>query len=186
MPGLPYYGFRIRSSKVVFVIVASRSMGWNDRLEEAKKELILVLESLPETTSFNILVYSDGISAWQKEIKPSTKSYVARAVKFVERLKPQTGTNTDEALQLALSDPEAATVFLLSDGSPSTGPVVDPDRILAEVRMWNRYRRVHIHVVALVRGDPPAAFAGREDERKAIEFMTRLAEKNDGECKVIR
>ncbi len=186
VPGIPYYGFRIHSSRVVFVIDTSRSMGWNGRLDRAKAELIKVIGSLPETTSFNVVVYSDGVSAWQKKITPATKGTIARAKTFVERLRPQAGTDVYDALRLALADPDADTVYFLSDGTPSTGPIVDPYRILATIRADNRYRRVRILSVALVIGDPPTAYAGTEDEKRAIEFMTRLARENGGDVEVVR
>jgi hypothetical protein len=193
VPGIPYYGFKIRSSRVVFVIDESRSMGWNGRLDRAKKELIRVLESIPDDkemqdkTFFNIVAYSDSANIWSnKGIQPAKRANVKKAVHFVERLHPQNGTDTYDALRLALSDEQADSVFFLSDGSPSTGPVVDPDRILAEVRVWNRHRRMRIHCIVLMIGEPPTAFAGQEDESKAIQFMTRLAQENDGICEVIR
>ena len=192
MPGLPYYGFRIHSSRVVFVIDQSQSMDWNERLEKAKKELIHVLEHIQgdaetrENMRFNIVAYSDGVHAWEKKIRPARTSTVKKAVRFIRRLSPQRGTNTYEALRLALDDPDADSVFFLSDGSPSVGPVIDPDRILAEVGVWNRYKRMRIHCIALLIGDPPMAFAGQEDERRAIAFMERLAEQNGGHCEVIR
>lgn len=193
VPGIPYYGFRIRSSRVVFVIDESRSMGWNGRLDRAKRELIRVLESIPAdkklqaSTAFNIIAYSDGVDVWEnKGIQPATAANVKKAVKFVERLSPDKGTNTYDALRLALMDDEADSVFFLSDGSPTEGPVTDPDRILAEVAVWNRHKRMRIHCILLLIGDPPAAYAGQEDEQKAIEFMERLAAQNGGICEVIR
>jgi len=63
---------------------------------------------------------------------------------------------------------------------------VDPDLILLVVRQWNRFRRVRVHGVALVRGEPPAAFAGRENQARAADFMERLAAQNDGWAKVLK
>lgn len=190
VPGLPYYGFRIRSSKIVFVIDISRSMGWPEnaksRLETAKLELVKVLESLPETTSFNIVAYSDRADAWKTELQPASKSKVNSAVAYVKKLRPQNGTNTFDALMRAMKNETADTIFFLSDGSPSTG-VADPERILALLGIENRYRRVRIHTVALVIGSPPtAANAVQQDDVRAIQFMKRLAEKNDGMHEVVR
>ena len=55
------------------------------------------------------------------------------------------------------------------------GAVTDPELILLQVREWNRYRRMRIHAVALMRGSPPAAFQGTEDASRALAFMRRLA-----------
>jgi von Willebrand factor type A domain/HEAT repeats len=171
--GPRYYGFPVRSSKVVFVIDVSRSMGWNERLDTAK-------EGLPETTRFNIVTYSDTAVAWRTELTKATRGKVKSALSFVDRLQPVNGTNTYDALRLALRSAEVDTIFFLSDGTPSVGDEIDPERILAEVRRWNRYRRVRIHTLALVRGDPPPMFAATEDPTRATSFMRRLAEENEG------
>lgn len=184
--GPRYYGFPVRSSRVVFVVDVSRSMGWNGRLELAQKELKEVIEHLPATTRFNLVAYSDTAEAWGKALVPATPENVRRAVRFVERLAPVGGTNIHDGLRLALADPDADTVFFLSDGTPTVGSVVDPDQILGEVRDTNRRRRVRIHTVALVRGDPPPRFAGQEDPTAAAEFMRRLADDNEGSTRAVR
>jgi hypothetical protein len=168
------------------VIDVSRSMSWNDRLVTAKEELKKVLEKLPTTTRFNVVVFSDVARAWETRLQAAKPSVVRRAVQFVQGLDPENGTNSYEGLRVALADPDADTVFFLSDGHPTVGDVVVPDLILAEVRNVNRWRRVRIHAIALLRGDPPAAFAGREDPETAEGFLRRLVEENRGEIKVIR
>jgi hypothetical protein len=64
--------------------------------------------------------------------------------------------------------------------------VLDPELILADVAKWNQVRRVRVHAIALLMGEPPAAFAGLEDAERAADFMRRLAEENDGSFKVVR
>jgi hypothetical protein len=58
------------------------------------------------------------------------------------------------------------TIFFLSDGRPTTGELVDPDDILAEVRAANELRKVVIHTIAL-----------GEFQK---EFMRTLARENGG------
>jgi hypothetical protein len=186
VPGLRYYDFPLRSSRVVFLLDASRSMGWNGRLDAAKAELIRVIESLPRETRFNLVTYSDAAVRWAPRLQEAKPSVVRRAAEFVDRVQPDNGTNSWAGLLAALGDEEADTVFFLSDGHPSVGDVVDPELILAEVRSLNRWRRVRIHAVALLLGDPPPMFAGRENPDLAVEFMRRLAAENDGEFKVVR
>lgn len=184
--GLRYYGFPVRSSKVVFVLDVSRSMGWNKRLDAAQSELLQVIEHLPKSTRFNLVTFSDRASAWEGTLVPASLANVRRAMSYVRRQEPVNGTAAYEALQLAFADPDVDTVFFLSDGHPSTGVVVDPDLILADVRAWNRFRRVRVHAVALLMGEPPAAFQGLENARRAEDFMRRLADENEGRFKVVR
>ena len=184
--GPRYYGFPVRSSKVVFVLDVSRSMGWNGRLEIARDELLDVLEHLPRTTRFNLVTFSDRAFTWEGGLVPATLANIHRASAYVRRQEPGNGTAAYEALQAAFADPEADTIFFLSDGQPSGGTVIDPELILAEVRGWNRFRRMKIHAIALLRGEPPAAFAGLENAVRAEAFMKRLAEENDGRFKVVK
>jgi Mg-chelatase subunit ChlD len=184
--GPRYYGFPVRSSRVAFVVDVSRSMSWNGRLETAQQELKQVLEHLPSGTRFNVLTYSDAAFSWAEKLVPATPENVRRAVRHVERLAPVAGTNIYDGLRLALKDEEVDSIYFLSDGSPTMGPVVDPDSILAEIAAMNRWRRVRIHTVALVKGDPPPGFGLAEDPARAAAFMKRLAEANDGTFREVR
>ena len=184
--GPRYYGFPVRSSKVVFVLDNSRSMGWNHRLDMAQDELTRTLETLPRATRFNVIVYSDRAHAWKPKLTLAKTSAVASAIRFVRKQRPDNGTNTHEALQVAFRDPDADTVFLLSDGHPSVGVVVDPALIRVAVKDWNRFRRMRVHCIALMSGEPPPAFAGREDPLRAATFLRALAEDNHGWFRDVR
>ena len=108
------------------------------------------------------------------------------AVAFIARQRPNNGTNSHAALAAAFRDPAVDTIFFLTDGYPTTGVLIDPALILSAVRSWNRYRNVRLHTIALTRGAPPPAYAGREDPKSAARFMRRLAEQNDGRFREIR
>ena len=183
--GPRYYGFTVRSSRVAFVIDVSRSMGWNDRLVTAQKELVQALEHLSARTRFNLITYSDVGRAWEEKLVPATGENTRRAIRFVQKLEPVNGTNMWDGLHLAFRDEDVDTIFFLSDGTPTVGPVVDQDAILAEVHEMNRWRRVRIHTVALIKGEPPV-MTNEENPAAASAFMRRLAEENDGEFREVR
>ena len=103
----------------------------------------------------------------------------------MQRLQPENGTNTWEALRVALRDEDVDTIFFLSDGTPTVGKVVDQDEILAEVRELNRWRRVRIHTVALLKGEAPASMGAEENPAASASFMRRLAEENGGDFREI-
>jgi HEAT repeat protein len=184
--GPRYYGLPVRSSRVAFVIDVSRSMAWNGRLETAQKELVQALERLPSRTKFGIVAFSDTAKSWEEKLLPATPENVRRAVRFVERLDIVNGTNAWDGLREAFRDEDVDTVFFLSDGSPTVGAVVEPDSILAQVREMNLWRRVRVHTVALLRGEPPADAGLGENPETAAAFMKRLAEENDGQFREIR
>ena len=185
--GPSYYGFPVRSSRVVFVLDVSRSMGWNERLKLAKEEIVKVLERLPRSTRFNLIIFSDEAVHWKgtPTLKEASPGMVRDAIRYINSRRPLRGTNTYDALMKALDAPRADTIFFLSDGHPSAGPVDDPKLILNEVRKRNQYRRVRIHGIALLRGDPPRAFRSLENADRSLEFMEHLARENGGRFKHI-
>lgn len=184
--GPRYYGFAVRSSRAVFVVDVSRSMSWNGRLDDARAELVQVLEHLPARTRFTIIPFSDSAPPWSEKLLTATPDVVRRAVHFVERLEPLGGTNSFAALRAAFADEEVDSIYFLSDGYPSSGAVVDPEEILAQVREMNRWRRIRIHTIALIKGEPPPEFVDMEDRQAAERFMRRLAEENDGRFVEVR
>ena len=184
--GPRYYGFAVRSSRVMFVVDVSRSMSWNGRLETAQKELQQVIERLHPRCRFGIVSFSDSADSWNEKLVPATPENVRKAVRYVERLVPINATNAYDGIRAALKDEDVDTVFLLSDGSPTAGAVIEPDAILAEVREMNRWRRVRIHTIALLKGEPPSGMGALEDPASAESFMKRLAAENDGQFRVVR
>ncbi len=180
-----YHGIGLRSDRIVFVLDVSNSMAWNKRLVMAKAELLKVIDKLRKSTQFNLLTFSNRVNAWQPSLKKALPGSRARAKRFARVHKPGGGTNTIEALHTALADPNVDTIFFLSDGYPSMGPVIDPELILLDIARRNRFRKIRIHCIALVVGDPPVAFAGMENAQSASAFMKRLAEQNDGMFKLI-
>lgn len=184
--GPRYYNLPVRSSRVIFVLDISRSMGWNERLAAAKEEIVKVLEQLPSRTRFNVILYSDRAWAWKSKLTRASKTYVRQATDFVRAQKPLNGTNSHAALAKAFLDDDVDTIFFLTDGHPSVGAVTDPELILLAVREWNRLRRIRVHAVTLLRGEPPPAYAGRENPSRALKFMRDLAQQNDGLFKHVR
>ena len=97
---------------------------------------------------------------------------------FLDSLAPQGPTNLYGALDAAvgfagrgLTDKHYAlgfdTVYVLSDGAPSYGPVTDKDEIRRLVRETNRLKRLTIHCVT---------FGAKND----TDFLRLLAEENGG------
>ena len=93
-----FFGTEIFSRNLIFVIDVSGSMAMFDqgklkrkeaekariRLDRARKQLLSAIESLPKTARFNIIVYSNKVTAWQKGLKPASKSAIKSAGRFVK------------------------------------------------------------------------------------------------------
>jgi len=148
------------------------------KLQKARKKLIPAIKGLPETTMFDVIVFENGVKIWRKKLVPATKANKLEAQAYIEALKAGGGTNIYDAVKAAFDlagdgakDSTIAlnveTIFLLSDGAPSAGPVTNPDGIRKDVKTWNPLQRVKIHSIGL--GDDC-------DE----EFMRGIAEDNGG------
>lgn len=156
-----FFGIRIISERVIFVLDVSGSMAWElggenssygdpVRIDVAKKELMKVLENLNEDALFNMIVFSSDVNGWLDDgIAGSTKRTRDEAIEYVERLGAGGGTNIHGAFQAAFEDPDVDTIVFLSDGEPTVGDVTDPERIRADVKTWNENRDITIHTIAV-------------------------------------
>ena len=71
------------------------------------------------------------------------------AQEFVDRLGAMGGTNLYGALRHAFTDPDVDTIFVLSDGEPSVGDVIDPFEIRMHVKRWNAERDIVVNSIAV-------------------------------------
>jgi HEAT repeat protein len=166
------------------------------KIDIAKKELIDVLAGLDKHVHFNIITFAGEAKAWQKRLVPGTRRNAA--IKFVSKLQPmkadkQSGkrgkiagdderqkTNTYAALMTAfgLSDEPVPnwtargsrpdTIFLVTDGLPTTGRIVDVGKLVDTVTDLNRTRNAVIHVIVF--------------DKDAVRKLKPLAERNGGQC----
>jgi hypothetical protein len=194
-----YYGMNVLSDRVLFVLDISGSMkaGEPTRIETAREELGKTLDELNEKTLFNVVGFSGAPMWWRDDLVKATEENRADARAFVEKLSVGGGTNVYDTLEEALEKNRLVdTIFLLGDGSPSVGRYTEQEEILARIRWLNRFRKVRIHTIALVRGEVPR-FGGRMgpgmgrgrsvsgeryyDEEEAARFLERLAAEHDGD-----
>jgi Mg-chelatase subunit ChlD len=77
-------------------------------------------------------------------IRPNLKEAQA----LVSKIAPRGSTNIFDALETAFAHKEADTIYLLSDGAPTNGRIIDEDDILKEVRKMNRLRQIVIHTIS--------------------------------------
>lgn len=166
--GTTYYGVPILSKRIIFCLDISGSMsakiGAETRLDQAKKELAKVLKALKGDVHVNLIFFDNTIEPWQKSLVP-LKSHLPGALKKVEGLSPRGGTNIFDTLEEAFQDPNVDTIYLLSDGAPGSGKIVNTEDILREIKKMNRSRQIVIHTVSL----------------GASPFMKSLAEQNGGQ-----
>jgi Mg-chelatase subunit ChlD len=100
------------------------------------------------------------------------------ARKFVDKLQPVGATNIYDALLTSMDvalkagrgkekNPEADTIFFLTDGIPSHGRIVNPHQILEEITKRNELVGLVIHTVGV-----------SKDQNAG--FLLNLAKRNGG------
>lgn len=168
-----YYGLTVRSERVAFIVDISGSMTakmyGETRIDHAKKSLVKVLKTFEPSVAFMLLAFNQGIIPYAPKPLPATKDEIAKAVRWVEALQPSGGTNVFDSLERVLENEEVDAIYLLTDGAPSAGRILDPDEILKEIRLRNQFLRVAIHTIDL------------SGDQISKNFLKRLAEQNGGE-----
>lgn len=156
-----FFGIRIESHRVIFIIDVSGSMiemlrpryageQGEARIDVAKRELVKAIEGLDPKALFNIVQFSSGMERWKQEgIAKTSTAARADAIEYVRRMGAAGGTNIYGALQMAFEDPDVDTIVFLSDGEPTVGDVIDAGAIRQAVLEWNDTRAVRIDTVAV-------------------------------------
>ncbi|MDZ4774288.1 MAG: HEAT repeat domain-containing protein [Planctomycetota bacterium] len=156
-----FFGIRIISHRVIFIIDVSGSMEeglLNDyrgkpaksRMEVAKNELAKCVEGLDPGALFNIYTFSSDVEKWvDGALSAATEKNRTEASAFALKLMAGGGTNLYGAVQSAFADPDVDTIFIMSDGEPSVGDVIDPGLIRDHVAAWNANRKIVINTIAI-------------------------------------
>jgi hypothetical protein len=159
------------------------------KIEIAKRELIEILSKIDDKVYFNVIAFAGRLKPFSDTLVPASQR--AAAIKFVSKLQamppPRTvkesgeeqKTNTwaalmagfglqDQAVPDWKSRAQADTIFLVSDGLPTAGEIVDVPKLVAAATEMNRSRGVVIHVITF--------------DRNAAGRLRPLAEQNGGKC----
>ena len=188
-----FFGIPVQGSNVVFIIDISGSMRAGffpagdykpdaaddglTRLEMAKRELVRAVDALPRDSRFNVVSFATDVRRWKHDLVRAGPNNRRSLVEKVRRMQPAGATNIFGALKSALEiktltfgaryGVQVDEVFLLSDGEPTAGEVVDTKTILQLIHETNRYSMVKINTLYM---------GGGGDSR----FMQDLAEQNGG------
>jgi hypothetical protein len=135
------------------------------KIEVLKKEMTRVVGELPRDTQINIVTFAASFKPWQETLQPLAGGGREKALAFVKDMQTGPGTNVFDTLEFALRDKRVDTLFLLTDGLPTSGRFTDKASILREVQALNRLRGVVINCIAF----------GEESD-----FLKELAKQNRG------
>lgn len=157
-----FFGVEIAAVRVVFIIDVSGSMeamdpGYNrTRIDLVKDELKNAIKGLRSDTRFTVVSFSDRIGAHTDKLMPVTPKTQAQALAYVDSLRAEGHTWTQEALEKAFTYTDANTFVFLSDGSPfKNGQLLPTQPILDAVMHANRFRRVIIHSISFPGANVP-------------------------------
>ena len=148
------------------------------------QELKRLIMSLPDGALVNLIVFSDTVRIWRQEggrpalVKLDDVARDDLLGNFLDALRPSGPTNLYDALDSALDfggrglhDKYYAagfdTLYVITDGAPTVGAVVDKEEIRRRVRETNRLRRIAIHCIT---------FGAKND----TDFLGPLAAENGG------
>jgi HEAT repeat protein len=175
------------------------AFGSRVKMDIAKNELIALLASLPDDVEFNIVTFAGSAKAWQGGLVGSgSKAAAVKFVSKLQAMQAVAGssgrsraavtggsdeqkTNTYAAILAAFGYADEGTpdwkkrgkvdtIFFVTDGLPTTGQIVDVQKMVDTVTDMNRTRGLTIHLVMF--------------DKEAAERMKGLAEKNGGKCVV--
>jgi Mg-chelatase subunit ChlD len=194
-------GIPVEGTRVVFILDLSGSMEWpmddggarTRRLDYAKRELLKAIDGLAPNAMFNLVTFNgdDEAEAWSKDLVVANKRNKQRFARFVDKLRPLGGTNLWSGMEKALGiktlvygnhyETTVDEIFLLSDGAPSVGDVMDPVEILRLTQEINRFKEVRINTVFISSRTPPEVMAAQQNlSLSPKELMRRMARENGG------
>ncbi|XP_060886487.1 inter-alpha-trypsin inhibitor heavy chain H2 [Labrus mixtus] len=119
---------------IVFVIDVSGSM-WGVKMKQTVEAMKAILDDLTIDDQFSVIDFNHNVRCWNEELVHGSSIQVADAKKYVQNIKPNGGTNINEALMRAvqmlvrasnqgLIDPRSVSmVILVSDGDPTVGEI---------------------------------------------------------------
>ncbi len=177
-----FFEVPVISRRIVLVVDRSRSMrdplgkGPTRKIDAVRAEIKALLTALPDGTRFNLIFFNDETAEFAQSTRVLDARVRQAAIDWTWRMDPDGPTNLHDALDKAaalvgssetglLREEGVDTLFVLSDGEPTTGPIVDPDVIVKRFTRENRWMRAAVYTVAV--GDVGT-------------LMSRLAEFNDG------
>uniref|UniRef100_A0A8C1XRQ7 Inter-alpha-trypsin inhibitor heavy chain 2 n=1 Tax=Cyprinus carpio TaxID=7962 RepID=A0A8C1XRQ7_CYPCA len=122
------------SKNIVFVIDVSGSM-WGLKMKQTVEAMKAILDDLSMDDYFSIIDFNHNVRCWNEDLVQASSIQANEAKKYIQSIKPNGGTNINEALLRAvqmlvrasnqgLTDPRSVSmIILVSDGDPTVGEI---------------------------------------------------------------
>jgi len=194
------FGIPVQGTRVLFVVDLSGSMDFamqghnpngevkiTTRLDIAKEELTRAVQELPDNAALNFVTYNVDAKVWKKDLQLANQKNRTEALEFIRKMKANGGTNMWAGLVEGLKMKSYAygdryesnldEMFMVSDGGPSVGEVIDAVEILRIVGETNRFSKVRINTIFITSDNEKDP---RTNSLTPAELMRRMAEENGG------
>jgi hypothetical protein len=137
------------------------------KFDLAEFEITATLRLVDPRLEFGIVTFRSDVKPWKERLVPAAQSVVDQALSHLEAQRPpamnasgdisKQKTNVADALRIALgikpgttgraTDEAADEAYIMTDGAPTAGDLVDADVLLSWFRERNRLARLRLHVV---------------------------------------
>ena len=91
------------------------------------------MDDLRTDDQFSVVDFNHNVRTWRNDLVSATKTQIADAKRYIEKIQPSGGTNINEALlraifilneasNMGLLNPDSVSlIILVSDGDPTVG-----------------------------------------------------------------
>ncbi|MEA2462813.1 MAG: hypothetical protein QOJ98_560 [Acidobacteriota bacterium] len=134
-------------------VATARTAPQMAKMAIARLELLHALSSLRDGTKFTIVTFGNQAAEWPGGIRTMGSVSIALAREYVARLSAGGGTPMAEALQLGFRTSNVRTLFVVSDGRPTTAEVL---RVVKQLQESRAERRMVINTVGIGRDQDSA------------------------------
>ncbi len=121
-------------------------------------------EQVSQKKEFTIVHFNSTVHAWRSSLVPTSTQNLEAVGQWVDGLCTDGTTNTQSALEMAMSVMDAEGVYLLTDGRPDQ----PPEKILARVQ---QLPKIPVHTISFNCADS-----------HANAFLAQLAKNTGGRC----
>jgi hypothetical protein len=128
------------------------------RLDLAREQTILLISQMREDQEFDIIFFSTKVEPWMGRLVPANSANKQKAIAKLQSLKPDDKTNTWGALAAAFDlmhnqkksyEKGPDELYLVTDGAPSVGDIVEPDQILEAVLQLHKTMPIRINCIGV-------------------------------------
>ncbi|MED6235721.1 hypothetical protein ATANTOWER_032192 [Ataeniobius toweri] len=119
---------------IVFVIDVSGSM-WGVKMKQTVEAMKAILDDLNIEDRFSIIDFNHNVRCWREDLVPASSLQITDAKRYIQNIKPNGGTNINEALIRAaqmlvrasnqgfIDSSSVSMIILVSDGDPTVGEI---------------------------------------------------------------